>query len=437
MPAISRPLRLGLVSAAMAPLLGVAACSGSGTGAPSSSGALGGGSSATSDSRSASDVVTDYLGYVGGKAGKADAGLAPVTLGWVNVEGGPGGNPEATLGARAAVKYVNEELGGIGGHPLKLNVCTVVSAEEEGQKCGQQLLGDKQVSAIGVGNLYLGDASFNSVIAGKKPVLVGVATGPTMPTAKNTFSTFGDLPHIFGTWGTYARDVLKAKTAAVIHTSTPGDKIASGAAVKGLKAAGLKVKSVGFDAQSTDLIGPVTAAGANTADVVVPISIGGGCVGIAKALKQLNVTKPVVSTPLCMSPDVAQGLGGDLPTWTYGVAQTLPMDNSAADSKAYLKASAQAGLGKDDQSKVFAPLGWSTILTYAKVLNAIGPDKITPASVTEQLKKFPGPVVMGAAEVECGKYPDAPAVCNDQARFYQYEGKGQFKPLTDWIRPPQ
>ncbi|MCC9707440.1 ABC transporter substrate-binding protein [Streptomyces sp. MNU76] len=437
MPSISRPLRLGLVSAAMAPLLGVAACSGSGTDAPSSSGASGGGSSATSDSRSASDVVTDYLDYVDGKAGKADAGLDPVTLGWVNVEGGPGGNPEATLGARAAVKYVNDELGGIGGHPLKLNVCTVVSAEEEGQKCGQQLLGDKEVSAIGVGNLYLGDASFNSVIAGKKPVLVGVATGPTMPTAKNTFSTFGDLPHIFGTWGTYARDVLKAKTAAVIHTSTPGDKIASGAAVKGLKAAGLKVKSVGFDAQSTDLIGPVTAAGANTADVVVPISIGGGCVGIAKALKQLNVTKPVVSTPLCMSPDVAQGLGGDLPAWTYGVAQTLPMDSSAADSKAYLKASAQAGLSKDDQSKVFAPLGWSTILTYAKVLNAIGPDKITPASVTEQLKKFPGPVVMGAAEVACGKYPDAPAVCNDQARFYQYEGKGQFKPLTDWIRPPQ
>jgi branched-chain amino acid transport system substrate-binding protein len=113
------------------------------------------------------------------------------------------------------------------------------------------------------------------------------------------------------------------------------------------------------------------------------------------------------------------------------------MDSSAADSKTFLKASAQAGLDKDDQSKVFSALGWSTVLTYAKVLNTVGPDKITPASVTEQLKKFTGPVIMGAAEVKCGKYPDALAVCNDQARFYQYEGKGQFKPLTDWIRPPQ
>ncbi|MEU3617929.1 ABC transporter substrate-binding protein [Streptomyces sp. NPDC006872] len=437
MPATPRSRRLGLVSAVLAPLLGVAACGGSGDNASTSSGTQGATSSASADSRPASAVVTDYLSYVGGKTGKADSSLSPVGLGWVNVEGAPGGSPEATLGAKAAVKYVNEQLGGIGGHPLELSVCTVVSAEEEGQKCGQQMLGDKNVSGIGIGNLYLGDASFNSVVAGKKPVLVGVATGPSIATAKNTYSTFGDLPHIFGTWGTYSRDVLHAKTAAVIHTNTPGDKIASSAAVMGLKAAGLTVKSVGFDAQATDLIGPVTAAGAVSADVIVPISIGSGCVGIAKALKQLGVNKPVVSTPLCMSPDVAQGLGGDLPTWTYGIAQTLPTDSTAADSKAFLTESAKAGLSPKTASQVFAPLGWSTVLTYAKVFNAIGADKITPATVTEQLKKFTGPVIMGASEVECGKYQDAPAVCNDQSRFYQYQGKGQFKPLTDWIRPPQ
>lgn len=435
MPVPSRSRTISLVCAAIAPLLAVTACSGTGTTAPGSAGTQQTASSAGPDSRPSASVVTDYLSYVGAKAGTADAALAPITLGWVNVEGGPAGTPEATQGARAAVKYVNEKLGGIGGHPLALNVCTVASAEEEGQKCGQQLLGDKNVSAIAVGNLFLGDASFNSVVAGTKPVLVGVATGPSMSSAKNTFSTFGDLPHIFGTWGTYARDVLKAKSAAVIHTNTPGDKIASGAAVKGLEAAGLTVKSVGFEAQAVDLIGPVTAAGAITADVVVPISLGSGCVGIAKALKQLNVSKPVVSTPLCLSPDVAQGLGGDLPGWTYGIAQTLPMDSSAADSQAFLTASEQAGLDKATQSKVFAPLGWSTILTYAKVLNAVGADKITPSSVTEELKKFTGPVIMGAAEVQCGKYQDAPAVCNDQSRFYQYEGKGGFKPLTDWIRP--
>jgi len=156
-----------------------------------------------------------------------------------------------------------------------------------------------------------------------------------------------------------------------------------------------------------------------------------------KALKQLGIDKSVVSTPLCMSPDVAKGLGGDLPTWTYGVAQTLPTDSSAADSQAFLTASGQVGLDKATASQVFAPVAWSTILTYAKVLDAVGAEKISPATVSAQLRKFTGPVVMGAAEVKCGKYPDAPAVCNDQARFYQYKGKGAFQPLTDWLRPPR
>src|SRR4051794_14630427 len=101
-------------------------------------------------------TVTDYLQYVGGADRAADQSRSPIGIGWVNIEGGPGGAPEATLGAQAAVRYVNTKLGGIGGHPLKLKVCTVVSAEEEGQKCGQQLLNDPAVAVIAMGNLFLG-----------------------------------------------------------------------------------------------------------------------------------------------------------------------------------------------------------------------------------------------------------------------------------------
>ncbi|MEU1517526.1 ABC transporter substrate-binding protein [Streptomyces sp. NPDC005811] len=380
--------------------------------------------------------VTDYLTYVGGKAGAADKSASPVTIGWVNVEGTANGAPEATKGAQAAVDYVNKELGGIGGHPLALQVCKIASAEEEGQRCGQEMLNDSAVSAVAFGNVFVGDQSFNSVLKGKKPVLVSVATGPSVPTAKDTSIIFGDLSHVWGPWGSYGRDVLHAKTAAILHTNTPPDKIAAEAARKAMESAGIKVKSVGFDAQATDLLGPVTAAGGQTADMIVPISAGQGCVGIAKALKQLGSTKPVVSTPVCLSPDVAQGLGGDLPAWTYGVAQTLPADSTAPDVQAYVKASSGAGLDKADQTKVWAATSWSTVLAYAKVMNEVGADKITPATVSAQLAKFQGPVVMGAPKVECGKYSDSPAVCNDQARFYQYKGKGVFTSLTGWLRPP-
>jgi branched-chain amino acid transport system substrate-binding protein len=382
-------------------------------------------------------MITDYLSYVGGKDGTAKAGAKPLGIGWVNIEGGSiGPAPEATRAAQAAVRYVNEKLGGIGGRPLELKVCTIASAEEEGQKCGQQLLNDASVQALAFGNVFLGDTSFNSVIAGQKPLLVGVATGASMPTVKDAYILNGDLTHVFAPWGTYARDTLHAKTAAVIYTNAPGDKAAGAAVRQGLEAAGVKVTSVAFDAQATDLLGPVTAAGAQSADLIVPIAQGQGCVGIAKALKQLGNTKPVVATPVCLSGDVAQGLGGDLPTWTYGIAQTLPTDQSAADAKAYLEAATASGLDAKDASQVFAALAWSEILTYAKMFNEIGADKVSPETVSAALKKFTGPVIMGAPEVKCGQFADAPAVCNSQSKFYDYQGQGSFKQVANWLRPP-
>jgi branched-chain amino acid transport system substrate-binding protein len=427
-------MRGRLLAPGVAVTLAVAACGG--TSAPSSSAnsAPAGSSSVGADN---GQVVTDYLSYVGGKAGPADQAATPIGIGWVNIEGGTfGSTPEATRAAQAAVKYVNDKLGGIGGRPLALKVCTIASAEEEGQKCGQQMVNDSSVKAVAFGNVFLGDTSFNSVMKGQKPLIVGVATGQSVATAKNAFIMFGDLTHVFAPWGTYARDVLRAKTAAVVYTNIPGDKAAGAAVRKGLEQAGIKVTSVAFDLQATDLLGPVTAAGAQTADVIVPISQGNGCVGIAKALKQLGNTKPVTATPVCLSADVAQGLGGDLPTWTYGMAQTLPTDGQAPDAKAYLEASAQVGLSSQDAGQVFAALAWSEVLTYAKLFNSIGADKVTPEAVTTQLQQFPGPVIMGAPQVKCGQFSDAPAVCNSRAKFYTYQGKGAFTQVAGWLQPP-
>jgi hypothetical protein len=57
--------------------------------------------------------VTDYLKYIGGKAGKADQSLRRFSIGWVNQQGGQVEIGKfATNGAELAVKYVNEELGG-------------------------------------------------------------------------------------------------------------------------------------------------------------------------------------------------------------------------------------------------------------------------------------------------------------------------------------
>ncbi|HXT93061.1 MAG TPA: ABC transporter substrate-binding protein, partial [Trebonia sp.] len=110
--------------------------------------------------------MTDFVQYTGAKAGAADNSLPPVTIGWVNMQGGPPSQtfPEATRAAEATVKYINSSLGGIQGHPVKLQECFIVTSEAQGTTCGQQMLNSKGVEVIAEGIDAIGNASMYSVL---------------------------------------------------------------------------------------------------------------------------------------------------------------------------------------------------------------------------------------------------------------------------------
>jgi branched-chain amino acid transport system substrate-binding protein len=82
-------------------------------------------------------------------------------------------------------------------------------------------------------------------------------------------------------------------------------------------------------------------------------------------------------------------------------------------------------------------IAFSEILVLAKLMNEIGADNITPESMSAALQAFKGPVPMGPPAVECGKYPAAPASCNDLTNFFQYDGNFQFTQLAEWLPPPE
>ena len=81
-------------------------------------------------------------------------------------------------------------------------------------------------------------------------------------------------------------------------------------------------------------------------------------------------------------------------------------------------------------------VSWGQILTIVKEMNAVGVKNITAAKLTTAIRGFKGPQALGAPSLDCGKYKTEPAACNDQTQFFQYEGKGVFKRLTGWLRPP-
>jgi branched-chain amino acid transport system substrate-binding protein len=437
---ISRGRALALavpIAAAM-----VAACGSDDNGGGSTTTTASTGTTATKQSGSSAGgagakSVTNYQTYVGGKAGKADSSKSTVYIGWVNQQGGQQEiGAAATDGADLAVKLVNEQLGGIDGHPVALKKCFIKNAEEEGTTCGQRLGNDKSVSAIVLGGVAIGIQPFYSTIGGRKTVVVGVAATPIDTVQKNAIVLFGDATHVLAPFGTYARDVLHAKSAAIVYPTIAGITTGAAALAKGLTDAGVKVKKVGYAASQTDLIGPLTAAGAQTADIVIPYSDASGCVNQAKGLKQLGITdtKKIVTAPLCLNPLVQKGLGGDYPHWTYAIASSLFGDKTDPGMPAYMKVTQQYGVKTAPDPWVIVSFG--TMLTTIKSINEAGPSA-SSTEVLDKLKAFTGPVALGAPELQCGKYSNAPAVCNDRAQFFTYEGGNNFVRAAPWLQPPQ
>ncbi|MGH2916074.1 MAG: ABC transporter substrate-binding protein [Solirubrobacteraceae bacterium] len=452
----ARSRRAGLAAAAAVAALALAACgsSSSSSSAPAASSSAPAASSSSSAPASTSaattsaagqtggagsGAVTNYLTYTGGKAGKANSSLPPVTVGWINQQGGQQQiGPLATIGAETAVKYINSQLGGVDGHPLVLKECFIQSAEEEGTTCGQQLAADKSISVIDEGAVAIGIQPFYSTIGGAKPVIVGVAVTPVDSVQRNAVIMFGDVTHVLGPFGTYATQVLHAKTAALVYPNIAGITEGAAAIEAALKKAGVTVKAVGYDESQTDLIGPLTSAGATSADMVIPYSDSSGCVNLAKGLQQLGITdaKKIVSAPLCLNGQVSAGLGGDWPKWTYAIASSLFGDPTDPGMPPYMKVVAKLEPAAD------APDPWnivafSQLLTTDRFLNQLGYGHITPAAVLATAKSFKGPVALGAPSLDCGKYPSAPAVCNDRAQFFEYHGKHMFVKAAGWLQPPQ
>ncbi|MFC0042195.1 ABC transporter substrate-binding protein [Actinomadura rayongensis] len=147
-----------------------------------------GGTGAVGEPAAPTTIDAALAKTVTGAAGTGRATGSPITIGLVNQQGGPVSNPEFTVAAKAAADYLNAELGGVGGHPVKLATCDIVSAESQGQRCGQQMLADDAIKLVVQGGLNVGTQSLHATLDGRKPDLVAVANPGPDVTAKNTYA---------------------------------------------------------------------------------------------------------------------------------------------------------------------------------------------------------------------------------------------------------
>jgi branched-chain amino acid transport system substrate-binding protein len=361
-----------------------------------------------------------------------------VEVGFLNDQGGALGFPAATAGAQAAVKYINHSLGGIDGHPVKLVTCFVASAEEQGQACAEQMVNNKKIKLVVFGNVATGNQSFEAVNQGQKAILLGNSVGSGDATAKNAFILNGNPFTLLGGIATYAKSVLKAKTAAIVYPNTAMAAGGVAALEQALKTDGITYKAVAYDPTATDLTAPLVAAGASSADFVVPlVSTPPDCIDASKALTSLNITKPiVVAGSFCYSAPVLQGLGGHAPRWVQVSSQSLLTNASLPDIRAFRKASAASGLPVVDQTNADAATSWSLLLTAARFINAAGGVKATTAGIVRQAKTFSGPLALGAPILKCGAVKGSPGLCGVQTQLFKYDGGQHYAAVSGWLEPP-
>jgi branched-chain amino acid transport system substrate-binding protein len=313
--------------------------------------------------------------------------------------------------------------------------CYIARSDEEGQKCGQQMANDKDIKAIMLGPVVFGVEPFYAAI-GNKPVISGVSVNAVDLVKPNAAILYGGAQYILAPYATFARDVLKVKTAALIYEEAPGTDLPAKGQADGFRAAGIDITVVPFPTGTPDLSVPLQAAGADKVDIVMPVINPPDCVKFEKAVQSLGIPdEKVLASPVCLNGATIEGLG-DFPKWIYAIASSQTFDVNDPAVPPY-----QAILTEQGQDKAIGDpwvnVGFGQMLTLAKFMNAAGVDNLSDDSILKEVKSFKGPLVLGSPVLGCGKYKDAPGVCNDFTQFYQWMGQGNpMKKVGDWVPPP-
>jgi branched-chain amino acid transport system substrate-binding protein len=313
--------------------------------------------------------------------------------------------------------------------------CYIANAEEEGQQCGQQFANDDEIVAVITGPTIVGTESFYAALGGSKPVIAGVSVNPADTTQPNAAVLYGGAMYILAPYATFAQDVLGTTSSALVYPEGAGQEDGARGQASAFETAGIPINVQSYPVTTPDLSGPLLAADAPNVDLVMPVIVVTECVKFANAQRQLGIPDDkVLASPVCINPGVIEELG-DFPQWYYAVASSLSIDPTDPSVPPYTDI--LTAQGKDDLiGDPWVLVGFGQAMTLGKWMNALG-DNITPEGITEQMKAFEGPMILGSPVLECGKYPDAPGVCNDYTQFYKYNGGGEWEHAGDFVPPPE
>jgi len=382
------------------------------------------------------------LAYTGGPGGEASGD--PIKIGYVNQEEGTPSWPESTLGADAGVWFANTFLGGVGGRPIELVKC-FISKEEDGQKCGQELLADEGVFAVLVGAAVVGNQPLMDTLKDKKPVFV--ANPLTVPefVATDGFAFTPGVPGVIGGLAIFAGKYLpeiegkEVKSAAVVYNTNPAGVGAFESFTKpvlekmGITVTGVPVADA---AGPTEMATAIQASGADTADVFIPLVQVQGCIGVYEAIKTLEIDTSVVTTGLCFGVPMqehlaAQGVEGKLPDgWyfgAYGYSYEIPGN---PEQDAYIDVVLAWAKLQGIENPNYTGFGGPTFGTLMTMLQFLNGGAADGDGLRAAARAFTGPMWAVAGKMACGASVPFTGLCGGNIGVQQQQGT-EFVSILD------
>jgi branched-chain amino acid transport system substrate-binding protein len=345
----------------------------------------------------------------------ADPSLEPVRVGLVNMDSGSPSYPGIAEGFAAGVAYVNAELGGIDGHPLEVVSCSVAGDAETSQRCGQELANDSSVVLVVAGINFTPGPLYSALEASGTAIIGRVPPTPADSTPANLFNygTGGVGANVGGAQILVQRFGDEVDFVGLLTDDSSGGRQGSETAEAVFNEAGIDTIRAFVDAATPDVAAALATFPDDIDAIYTNLTQPAQCLQLVQDPGLLPDDLLMFGTSSCINAAVYGQFPGSQDGWIYASSDlTASIGKGFRDDlDLFIEQWPEYGGKPVEEAQRFAESYWGMALTAETVLEGVGVDNLSQASVFEAARTFPGPVNLGSAVVSCPGPAEHPAIC--------------------------
>jgi ABC-type branched-subunit amino acid transport system substrate-binding protein len=358
---------------------------------------------------------------------------SPLVFGSVTSDTGTGANPQAGDGLAAWASYVNSH-GGVIGRPVSVNRCDDQLDVQKYSDCARKVSGDQSVLAIaGSQSRFTGNTGATIFAQAGLALVCGSAASsdefkaPTGYCLNGGFTSgLNAVLHYLNTKKGVARAALVVPDSAGGHTSAT--------LIQRLGTAnGINITASFASVTSPDYLPLATAAIASKPDAVVIGFAPDQELQMLQALQQAGNTKPIATGDASVTATVAK----DAAAKGVLVGTAFPPTTSS-DPEMKTFVTAMTSAGKAGQIGPSALGGWLAGRVLQKVIETLGPNNVSRASILQYLQSQTVKGVALLPDLSLQSAPKSiplPALANPTGLVAEIQADGTLRPFEGSSTP--